>query len=97
MLEKGAEVNMENKWGETPLHAAASKGIIDTVKYLLEHEADIDATNTYGETALHKACRSGCLPLVEVLVTHGANTRISGYCGTPYLPFTPFGLTSSCP
>ena len=85
MLEKGAEVNMENKWGETPLHAASSKGLMDNVQYLIVNGADVDATNTYGETALHKACRTGCLPLIKVLVGHGANIFISGYCGTSYL------------
>jgi len=89
MLEKGAEINMENKWGETPLHGAAAKGLIDTTKYLLEHDADVDAANTFGETALHKACRTGALPLVQTLVQFNANIRISGYCGMHVLPSPP--------
>ena len=35
--------------GDTPLMAAAEKGYLDIVEFLLKNEADVDAKDNYGK------------------------------------------------
>ncbi len=50
MLKKGADVEMQNKWGETPLHCTAKKGNVESSAFLLDHGADVNSIDTFGET-----------------------------------------------
>ncbi len=84
MLKKGADVHLQNKWLETPLHQACSRGCVETTLFLLRQGADPNALNYYNETPLHKACRlppSQALKMVTVLIEHGSDPLIAGYCG----------------
>ena len=47
LIEKGADVNQENKDGVTPLMTACFNGNINIVKYLVENGADINKENMY--------------------------------------------------
>jgi ankyrin repeat protein len=40
LLEAGAQVNVQNNAGETPLHKAVAKGSIPCIKALVEHGGD---------------------------------------------------------
>jgi 26S proteasome non-ATPase regulatory subunit 10 len=53
-LEKNADVNIADKRGARPIHRAASKGIIATLRLLLTngHGIDVNARDIYGYTAL---------------------------------------------
>jgi len=42
LIEQGADINIENESGETPLFNACSSGNENLVKYLIEHGADIN-------------------------------------------------------
>jgi len=84
MVKKGADVHLQNKWLETPLHQACSRGCVETTLFLLRQGADPNALNYYNETPLHKACRlppSQALKMVTVLIEHGSDPLIAGYCG----------------
>jgi ankyrin repeat protein len=59
--EKGADVKVVDKDGDTPLHSAASSGHWDVVKYLVEKGADVKAANKDGDIPLHLAVRYGHL------------------------------------
>jgi ankyrin repeat protein len=61
MLQLGFSTNARNSFGETPLHAAASAGDLETVRLLLEHGADLDARDAnYNGTPLgYAAVTSG--------------------------------------
>ena len=50
LIEKGADVNLKNGDGATPLHSAAFLGRVDVAKLLLENGADIKTHNNDGAT-----------------------------------------------
>lgn len=49
LLKKGADPNAPSENG-TPLHEAANRGSLDTVKYLINSGADTDAQDSDGDT-----------------------------------------------
>eukprot|EP01117_Protostelium_nocturnum_P012712 TRINITY_DN4691_c0_g1_i3.p1 TRINITY_DN4691_c0_g1~~TRINITY_DN4691_c0_g1_i3.p1 ORF type:complete len:937 (-),score=335.21 TRINITY_DN4691_c0_g1_i3:142-2952(-) len=79
-VKKGADVNAQNRVGETPLHKAIFNNQIRLilVDLLFEAGAQVDLLNSHGETALHYAARLGRKDLVNVLVTKGADVNIRG-------------------
>jgi len=87
LLDKGADPNLPNKQGVTPLMAAAgtlsrdrdTRGTFkteaeaaDSVRMLLEAGADVNAKEASGQTALHGAAFWGFTEVVQVLADHGA-------------------------
>ena len=45
-----ASVNSTAKSGYTPLHMAASSGLVDSVRVLLKYDADVNCKDEYGRT-----------------------------------------------
>ena len=90
LLELGADPNIKNAEGCTPLLAAAgvddlSSGdepaatdaeAVAVVEFLLQHGADINAIDENGETAMHGAAYANRPEVVRVLMTAGANVEI---------------------
>ena len=72
LLECGATVDDENRYGCTALHAAAHNGHEAAVRVLLERGAIIDKQDKTGETALHSAAWGGHEAVVRVLAEKGA-------------------------
>ena len=50
LLEKGADIEARNNYGDTPLICASRYGTLKVVKYLLENGADMEAKNNSGNT-----------------------------------------------
>jgi hypothetical protein len=73
LLERGAEIDAPNKYGQTALYQAAIVGLHDMVQLLLEKGAEVDAPNKYGETALHRAAFYGYDDIVRLLLGYGAD------------------------
>lgn len=88
LLDAGAQVNLANELGYTPLLAAAGAGrgnsptrnglktedmAIDAVKMLVAAGADLNARGADNETALMGAAYRGWTQLAEVLVGMGAD------------------------
>jgi ankyrin repeat protein len=54
LLEKGADVNAKNGFGETPLHCACKQGHEENVvSLLLENGAEVNAQGNDGKTSRH--------------------------------------------
>jgi len=88
-LESGADVNLHNRYGETPLGIAVVALNCTAVEMITgSGHADVNACNNFGETPLHKAIRmldiapADALHLVTLLLKSGASPNIKGVHGT---------------
>lgn len=59
LVANGASVTCVDDAGNTPLHWAARRGILNPVQSLLNAGADIQALNDHGCSALHLAANNG--------------------------------------
>jgi ankyrin repeat protein len=67
---KATDVDISNKFGETPLMIASIEGNLDLVKTLVvQNKAQI---NHIGWTPLHYACSRGQLEVAQYLIANGA-------------------------
>ena len=69
------------KYGQTPLHRAASALPPRNVQILLKAGADVDATNRWGQTALMIAAESGQSGNLDLLLKAGADVGRIDYNG----------------
>ncbi|OQR81492.1 ankyrin 2,3/unc44, partial [Thraustotheca clavata] len=81
LLQEGANVNYYDNDGETPLHAAASKGRCAVATILLKAGALIDAQTNTGATPLHKATYGGHDSMIELLLQAGASVDLKNISG----------------
>ncbi|WP_406723117.1 ankyrin repeat domain-containing protein [Wolbachia endosymbiont (group B) of Campaea margaritaria] len=83
-MEKGANVNEQNKYNNTPLHYAAGYGSLSVIEKLIEEGADVNAKNNNGSTPLHLATKNDHLDVLEKLIEKGANiNERNKYGNTP--------------
>ncbi|MCL6250384.1 ankyrin repeat domain-containing protein [Altererythrobacter sp. KTW20L] len=73
LYQQGANVNVADNSGVTPLMQAVQLGFIEGVSKLLAHGARIDVTNNSGETPLMYAVHARNLELMRVLLQAGAD------------------------
>lgn len=66
-----ANLYLETKYKETPLHIAARKNMHKIVPLLLKHGSPVNAQDLYGNTALHLAASKGYKEVVRILVENG--------------------------
>ena len=59
LLDYGADPNIREQGGHTPLHAAAQNGDEEIIRMLLYRGADFSLTNNDGKTALDLAMQAG--------------------------------------
>jgi ankyrin repeat protein len=88
LLNKGADANVADSNGDTPLAIAASIGFEEAAAYMLAKGARVDSINRRGETALAIAVQQRHPRMVELLLKAGANPdkpdRVSGYTPREY-------------
>lgn len=85
LLQKGANPDLRDKQGVTPLMLATQLRFIDGVRVLLSKKAKVDETNNQGETALIRAVQLRDSELTRILLAGGAD---------PDLPDTLAGLSA---
>jgi len=73
LIEKGADTEARNEWGNTPLHTACCYNNNEIVLALIEKGADIEARNNIGWTPLHIACHNGKTEIALKLIEKGAD------------------------
>jgi ankyrin repeat protein len=73
LLQKGANPNLADKKGTTPLILATQLGYVDGIDWLVRKKAVVDQTNRSGETALILAVQLRNPEAVRALLKAGAN------------------------
>lgn len=73
LLAKGANPNVADRRGTTPLMLATQLGFAEGAEKLIKYKASIDATNRSGETALIRAVQLRNADMVRILMRAGAN------------------------
>ncbi|MFM9978380.1 MAG: ankyrin repeat domain-containing protein [Sphingomonadaceae bacterium] len=73
ILAKGANPDIRDGNGATPLMLATQLGWTDGMSLLIERRAQVDLADGSGETPLIRAVRSRNLAAVRMLLTAGAN------------------------
>jgi len=71
LLSEGADPNLANRFGVTPLHEAATVGNAAMLEALLEAGGNANAAFGEGETVLMTAARAGDAASVRVLLENG--------------------------
>ncbi len=76
LVAQGANIDTNDKNGNTPLYSAAEIGDLNLVKLLLDNGANIEAKNgEYQATPLHGAVENYRLDVVKLLLNCGANVN----------------------
>ena len=73
LLGKGAQPDLKDRAGNTPLLVAAQTGDAESARTLISYGASVNAINGNGETALILAVHGRDTTMVRVLIANGAN------------------------
>lgn len=76
LIKAGADVNLEDKYGATPLHFASYFDDIELVKMCIEKGADINKEDESAQTPLFWASFYNSLKVADVLLQNDANPNI---------------------
>ena len=83
LLNRGADPNVGDAKGDTPLMIAAGIGFEEAAAAVVGRGAKVDAAHPHGETALTRAVQSKQARMVELLLRAGANPdkpdHVTGY------------------
>lgn len=75
LIDRGANINVQDTYGRTPLHLACenvnSERHHECIEYLLQHGANPSIQDDFGRTPLHTAVEKGCLECVRLLMQLG--------------------------
>jgi len=93
LLKAGANIDLANEDGLTPLNIASqSKNNLTVVEALLKAGANMDIANKDGETPIYIASMRDNLPVFELLLKAGANVDIANKDGeTPINKASQYG------
>lgn len=92
IVDKHVNPDIQDCDGQTPLHVASSKGMLESINFLISHNADINFRNDEGNTPLHEAVYCEKIKAVHLLLLHNARINIKNnkYRTPLYLAFEHF-------
>ena len=80
LIEKGANINLKDEHGNTPLHYAVqhiSPNMVDIVRLLIESGANVKSQNNDGQTPLHFVARGDTGTGVEHPITRNVSLEVA--------------------
>lgn len=72
LIRKGANIDIQDMFGNTPLLYAIDKNQADAVELLIRHGASVHIADFRGNTPLHSACSQNNKEICEQLLKQGA-------------------------
>ena len=99
LIEAGADVNIKDKYGNTPLNDAVASGLDKCVNILIAAGADVNTTNAKGNTVLHmvfdpvgpmSVICTGVIKSIRTVLQAGAKINIRNIHGQKALHFSIF-------
>ncbi|MEN8147005.1 MAG: ankyrin repeat domain-containing protein [Campylobacterota bacterium] len=81
LIEAGADVNMQNKYGETLLHISIRRDRREMVVTLLDNNADMNRADAPGWTPLMECVMDDMPELCALLIERGADKSIANQRG----------------
>ena len=89
LIEKGANVNIKNNFGNSPLHFTANKNDEEMVQLLIKciDKTSINGQDNQGNTPLHNALENGYIKIAKLLIREGADINIKNNSGNSPLHF----------
>jgi len=76
LIEAGANINIQDESGNTPLHYSAANGKKDVVKYLLENKADASIVNIKEQKAIDYSNVKGFNEITELILKYAPSGTI---------------------
>jgi ankyrin repeat protein len=99
LLSKGAQTEIRDRDGNTPLLTAAQIGDADAVRSMLQVNANANATNSRGETPIIFAVQQRNYAIMRLLLAAGGNPdladTIAGKSARDYAQEDPRGSTAT--
>lgn len=85
LIKGGAEVNIENHFGDSPLLQAVYRGHHGLVELLIEYGADLNHKNRFGDTPLREAVNRDLIVMAKLLIERGAELDAQSKSGDTVL------------
>ena len=76
LLDAGATVDPEDRWGRTPFQYSMYLGYTNVAKFLLSRGANVNSKDFWGRTLLHWAVSKGERDIATNLIDFGADTEV---------------------
>ncbi len=76
LIKNKIDINKKDKNGYTPLHYAASGGVIEILSLLIQNNANINATTKDNKTPLYLACDYSGVDAVSLLLSKNADPNL---------------------
>jgi ankyrin repeat protein len=87
LFEIRQDIVYSSRYYTTALNIAAPKGLVKTVKRLLEKDAEVSTRDGVGYTALHCAASSGSTEIIDLLLEQRAHIHSCSKLGSTPLHF----------
>ncbi|KAJ3173469.1 hypothetical protein HDU88_002555 [Geranomyces variabilis] len=95
LQNRGAEVELPDKEGETSLLKAAYGGHIEVLQHILETRTDVDHQDRDGWSALHNCSSRGYVAATRAIIEAGGNVNIRSNTGhTPLMSASAKGFVN---
>merc|ERR1712098_77329 len=81
LICKGTNLNETDKFGQTALHEAAWRGIVEIVSLLIGAGCGVNLQSVGGLSALHYAARNGHAEIISLLIAAGTDIHLKNEYG----------------
>jgi ankyrin repeat protein len=81
IIEEGADINMTDNDGDSPLHRACLSSREQAVSFLISHGATVNSRSNNGQSPLHYAAYAGNNKIVKLLIEAGADINMMSIHG----------------